>query len=142
VFSAHGGRLFRGARVFVALKTANAVATMERTIRLQAKLMPRRKILAIRTRTLTFYSMLDMAEEPIAGCTYQILGLLLIGRCFMLLELLLFSEGRAQDARSSWCPWWCARRLHCTLEGTLCPGRWRGEVSPVGFFHLDCCYVG
>jgi hypothetical protein len=59
VFSAHGGRLFRDGRVFVALKMANAVATMERTIRLQAKLMPRRKILAMRTRTLTFYIMLD-----------------------------------------------------------------------------------
>jgi hypothetical protein len=60
VFSAHGGRLFRGASVFVALKMANAVATMESTIRLQAKLMPRRKILAIRTRTLTFYRLLEV----------------------------------------------------------------------------------
>ena len=59
MFSAHGGRLFRGARVFVALKIAKAVATMERTIRLQAKLMPRRKIFAILTRTLIFYLLLD-----------------------------------------------------------------------------------
>jgi hypothetical protein len=59
VFSAQGGRLFRDGRVFVALKIANAVAAMERTIKLQAKLMPRRKILAIRTRTLTFCMMLD-----------------------------------------------------------------------------------
>lgn len=54
--TAHGGRLFRAGIVFVALKIEKTVASMERTIRLQAKLMPRRKILAIRTRTFTFCS--------------------------------------------------------------------------------------
>ena len=54
VLSAHGGRPFLGVRVLVALKMAKAVATMDRTIRLQAKLMPRRKIFASRTRTLIF----------------------------------------------------------------------------------------
>lgn len=54
VLLAHAGRLLRAGSCFVALKIANAVATMERTIKLQAKLMPRRKILAIRTRTLIF----------------------------------------------------------------------------------------
>lgn len=54
VLLAHGGRPLRGARVLVALKMANAVAIMERTIREQAKLTPRRKIFASRTRTLIF----------------------------------------------------------------------------------------
>jgi len=54
VFSAHAGRLFLGASALVALKMAKAVASIEMTMRLQAKLMPRRKIFAIRTRTLTF----------------------------------------------------------------------------------------
>ena len=52
--AAHGGRLFRVGSAFVALKIEKTVASMERTIRLQAKLIPRRKILAIRTRTFTF----------------------------------------------------------------------------------------
>jgi hypothetical protein len=55
VFAAHAGRLFRGARCLVALKMAKTVASIERTIRLQAKLIPRRNIFAIRTRVLTFY---------------------------------------------------------------------------------------
>ena len=54
VFSAHAGRPFLGARVFVALKMAKADATMERTISEQAKLMPRRKIFANRTRIFIF----------------------------------------------------------------------------------------
>ena len=54
VFFAHGGRLFLGAKVLVALKIANTVASMESTIKLQAKLMPLRKIFAMRTRVLTF----------------------------------------------------------------------------------------
>ena len=54
VLSAHAGRLFRRGRFFVAWKMEKTVASMERTIRLQAKLMPRRKIFAMRTRTLTF----------------------------------------------------------------------------------------
>ena len=58
VLSAHGGRPFLGARVLVALKMANAVATMERTMSEQAKLMPRRKIFANRTRTLIFCGLL------------------------------------------------------------------------------------
>lgn len=56
VLSAHGGRPFLFGRFFVALKMANAVAIMERTMRLQAKLIPRRKIFAIRTRILIFCS--------------------------------------------------------------------------------------
>ena len=55
MFGAHAGRLLRGGSVFVALKMAKADATMERTIRLQAKLMPRRKILASLTRTFIFW---------------------------------------------------------------------------------------
>jgi len=56
VFCAHGGKLFLGARCLVALKIENAVASMERMIKLQAKLIPRRKIFAIRTLTLTLRS--------------------------------------------------------------------------------------
>lgn len=63
VFSAHGGRLFRFGRAFVAWKIASAVASMDRTIRLQAKLMPRRKIFAILTRTLTFCLLLAFYSE-------------------------------------------------------------------------------
>jgi hypothetical protein len=55
VLSAHGGRLYRGARVLVALKMANAVAIMERTMNEQAKLTPRRSIFANRTSTLILY---------------------------------------------------------------------------------------
>jgi hypothetical protein len=54
VFSAHGGRPFRLGRDFVAWKMVSAVESMARTIRLHAKLIPRRKIFAMRTRTLTF----------------------------------------------------------------------------------------
>lgn len=54
-FSAHGGRPFRVGRCFVALKMEKVVASIERTIRLHAKLIPRRKIFATRTRILTFY---------------------------------------------------------------------------------------
>lgn len=57
VLLAHAGRPFLGARVFVALKMANADATMERTMSEQAKLMPRRKIFANRTRTFIFRSL-------------------------------------------------------------------------------------
>lgn len=55
VLSAHGGRPLRGDRVLVALKMENEVASMERTMREQAKLTPRRKIFANRTRTLIFW---------------------------------------------------------------------------------------
>ena len=54
MFSAHGGRLFRGGRCLVALKIENAVASMDKTIKLHAKLIPRRNIFAILTLTLTF----------------------------------------------------------------------------------------
>ena len=65
VFSAHGGRLFRLGSAFVAWKTASAVASMERTMRLQAKLIPRRKIFAILTRTLTFYFLLALSHSQV-----------------------------------------------------------------------------
>lgn len=56
MFFAHGGRLFLGARVLVALKMAKTVASIESTIKLQAKLIPLKKIFAIRTRVLIFRS--------------------------------------------------------------------------------------
>jgi hypothetical protein len=75
--------------------------------------------------------------------TYQVLSLLLISESLTLLKVLLLPKGRAQDARSSWCPWWRTRRLECTLERTTWgPGCWWRKISSVGFFHLDCCYVG
>lgn len=55
MFGAQAGRALRGGSVFVALKIANAVAIMDRTMRLHAKLIPRRKILASLTRTLIFW---------------------------------------------------------------------------------------
>lgn len=55
---AQGGRLFLGGSVLVALKMEKAVASMESTIRLQAKLTPRKNIFAIRTLIFTFCSLL------------------------------------------------------------------------------------
>jgi hypothetical protein len=77
VFSAHGGKLFRFGSAFVAWKTASAVASMERTMRLQAKLIPRKKIFAILTRTLTFCWLLASVLHGIVSVTYNILRLLL-----------------------------------------------------------------
>jgi hypothetical protein len=75
--------------------------------------------------------------------TYQVLSLLLVSESLVLLKLLLLPKGRAQDARSSWCPWWRTRRLERTLERTAWgPGCWWRKISSVGFFHLDGCYVG
>ena len=117
VFFAHGGRLFLGAKVLVALKIANTVASMESTIKLQAKLMPLRKIFAIRTLVLTFCTMsvkwscwMEFRER-----TYQILLLLLLGHRFPLLQHLLFPERRAEDHRlcRSWGSSW---RFECALE--------------------------
>jgi len=54
VAGAQGGRLFRAGRSFVALKIEKVVLSMERTMKEQAKFVLRRRILATRTRTLTF----------------------------------------------------------------------------------------
>jgi hypothetical protein len=60
-FVAHGGRLFRGGMDLVSLKMAKVVESMERTIKLQLKLTPRRNIFAARTRNLTFCRQLSQA---------------------------------------------------------------------------------
>jgi hypothetical protein len=54
VLSAHGGRLFLWGIDFVVLKMVKVVASMLSTMRLQLKLMPRKKILAMRTRIFDF----------------------------------------------------------------------------------------
>jgi hypothetical protein len=54
--SAHAGRLFRFGSDFVALKIENVVASIERTMRLQLKLTPRRKNFAIRTLVFDFWA--------------------------------------------------------------------------------------
>lgn len=139
VFVAHGGRLFLGARFLVALKMAKTVASMARTIRLQAKLMPRRKIFAIRTRTLIFYLVLGLGHVYRSFVeTYQIFSLLLLRICLPLLQHLLFPEGRAEDhSLSTRGPRWGSGRFEGALERGL--WGWRWKVLPVmGFFlHLD-----
>src|SRR5690242_13970113 len=75
VLSAQGGRLLRFGSDFVAWKMASAVAIMERTMRLQAKLMPRRKIFAILTRTLTFYLLSVSYYDKIGVISIQCLWL-------------------------------------------------------------------
>lgn len=51
---AQAGRLFRAGRALVELKMVKVVESMERTMRLQLKLVPRSTIFAIRTRNFTF----------------------------------------------------------------------------------------
>lgn len=63
--AAHGGRLFRAGIFFVALKMENVVASMDRTIREQLKLTPRRKNLAILTLVLDFRS---------CSCSFSVLS--------------------------------------------------------------------
>jgi hypothetical protein len=76
---AQGGRLFLLGRCLVALKMEKAVASIERTIRLQAKLMPRRNIFATRTRILIFCALSVSCESRDEYCnTYQIFLLLLL----------------------------------------------------------------
>jgi hypothetical protein len=53
--TAHGGRLLRGDSCFVALKIANVVPSMARTMREHAKLMLLKNIFAARTRVLIFW---------------------------------------------------------------------------------------
>jgi hypothetical protein len=55
VEGAQGGRLLRAGRSLVALKMEKVELSMERTMKEQAKFVLRRRILAMRTRTLTFY---------------------------------------------------------------------------------------
>ncbi len=52
--NAQGGNLFRGGMAFVALNMEKVVESMDKTMRLQLKLTPRRANFAIRTRILTF----------------------------------------------------------------------------------------
>jgi len=52
---AQTGRLLRGGSILVALKIEKVVESIERTMREQLKLTPRRKNLATRTRVLTFW---------------------------------------------------------------------------------------
>jgi len=63
--AAHGGRLFRAGICFVALNMENVVASMERTMREQLKLTPRRKNLAILTLVLDFRS---------SSCSFSVLS--------------------------------------------------------------------
>jgi hypothetical protein len=134
--SCHGVKPLRLGRCFVALKMEKAVASMERTIRLQAKLIPRRNIFATRTRSLTFCSLSVDCFSTCENETYQIFLLLLVCRLFPLLEDLLFPEGRAEDHRlCAGGPWRCARRLQCAPQWGL--WRRRRKVLPVGLLHLD-----
>ena len=57
---AQAGRLLREGRDFVALNMEKVVEIIERTIRLQLKLTPRSAIFAIRTRVLTFCTLLAL----------------------------------------------------------------------------------
>ena len=54
VFGAQAGRAFLDGSALVVLKMANVLDTIDRMIKLQLKLTPRRSILAIRTRVLIF----------------------------------------------------------------------------------------
>lgn len=55
VFDDHAVKPPRDGRFLVALKIVKVAASMERTIKLQLKLMPRRKNFATRTRNLIFW---------------------------------------------------------------------------------------
>ena len=61
---AQGGKELREGMAFVALNMEKVVESMERTMRLQLKLTPRRAILAIRTRVLTFCMYVSTAAYP------------------------------------------------------------------------------
>ena len=66
VLTAHGGRLFRGGRLLVALKIEKVVEIMESTMSEQLKLTPRRKNLAARTRILDFYRTSQSNSEMVS----------------------------------------------------------------------------
>ena len=65
VVGAQAGRVLRGGRCRVARKMAKVDASMERTIKLQLKLTPRKTSLAMRTRIFTFW--IQGAGEVRAG---------------------------------------------------------------------------
>jgi hypothetical protein len=78
---------------------AKEVESMDRMIRLQLKLTPRRANLAMRTRVLIFYwESVSMIRESrhLEWTTYDILCLLLLRSGLAFLEDLLFPKGRAQ----------------------------------------------
>ena len=142
--AAQGGNLFefmsRGGSDLVALKMVKVAESMDRTIREQEKLTPRRRILAILTRVLIFcilgQYLSDMEDDKQA---YQVLGLLLLRILLCFLEALLLLKGRAEDLRSR-----SAGSLESTLEwGThqRSTGVGYARQAQIDLFHLDGCVL-
>jgi hypothetical protein len=103
-------------RALVALKIANEDEIMAMIMRLQLKLTPRRANFAMRTRVLTFCVVVRIISSAgiFTGKAYQILRLLLIRLLFLLLEIMLLLEGRAQGVGEAPCG--CSWNLHGALE--------------------------
>lgn len=60
MFLAHAGILLWSGRILVALKMANEAESMDRMMREQLKLTPRRANLAILTRVLILYKLVSV----------------------------------------------------------------------------------
>src|SRR5271156_4642941 len=94
---AQTGRLLRGGSERVALKMEKVVESMDRTMREQEKLTPRRTILARRTRVLIFWSVISQwFSGRCLEAAYQIFRLLDLRLLLLLLQKLLFSKCWAQ----------------------------------------------